>query len=499
MASVTRAIAGGSVALRTRALPGAWARPREYDRQSLVRAAASAALVVLVAGSAALVMLAASRSSFLTPTTQPEYFPNWMAGPLAGIWPRGAISDDALRGLVSGLLAAMYLAYLASVLLGGRIGVRPLITAIVLVHVVFVLSPPLQYTDVFNYINYGRMGVVHHLNPYVAAPILEPHTDPAFAISNWHYLVSPYGPLFTLLTYALVPLGVIGSFWALKILVALASLATLLLVWRCAELLGRDRVRAVAIVGLNPLVLMWELGADHTDMLMMPPLMLAVYLLLRARADGPAAAGWRGLRREHLAAAALVPAIAIKISAAVLAPVALAAAPRRRAYLVGLAVVGAVMGLVSVVAFGVRLPGVGTQTSLVTDVGPANIIGWLIGQHGETDGLRTVLTLLSGVVVLGAAALALRRESDWLALAGIGLAAVWLTTSWFTPWYIVWILPFAALAARPRLWIALFAMGIYLLLAFGPEIASLMHTLHLDPYASALGQQHRQVILRLVR
>ena len=91
------------------------------------------------------------------------------------------------------------------------------------VQLMFLLSPPLEYTDVFNYINYGRMGVVHHLNPYATLPLDEPHGDPAYAISNWHYLRSPYGQLFTLITYALVPLGVARSLWALKIVRACAA------------------------------------------------------------------------------------------------------------------------------------------------------------------------------------------------------------------------------------------------------------------------------------
>ena len=30
------------------------------------------------------------------------------------------------------------------------------------------------------------MGVIDHLNPYTTIPALEPHSDPSFALSNWH-------------------------------------------------------------------------------------------------------------------------------------------------------------------------------------------------------------------------------------------------------------------------------------------------------------------------
>ena len=68
------------------------------------------------------------------------------------------------------------------------------------VHAIFLLSPPLALTDLFNYVNYARMEVEHGLNPYTTIPVLEPHSDPTFLLSNWHQLLSPYGPLFTLLT-----------------------------------------------------------------------------------------------------------------------------------------------------------------------------------------------------------------------------------------------------------------------------------------------------------
>ena len=152
-----------------------------------------------------------------------------------------------------------------------------------LVHAIFLISPPLALTDMFNYINYGRMEVVHNLNPYTTIPVLEPHNDPSYALSNWHELLSPYGPLFTLLTFAVVPLGVAASFWALKGILVAASLAIIVLVWKCARLLGREPVGAIVLVGLNPIVLVWGLGAGHNDFLMILFIMVGFYLLLLSR------------------------------------------------------------------------------------------------------------------------------------------------------------------------------------------------------------------------
>src|SRR5271154_3426309 len=240
-------------------------------------------LLIIVACSLFVVVIASDRPSILSPTTHTGFFRQWMAGPLGGAWPGLTSNSNTLKSLFSGAIVAMYAAYLAGLVYLPRLRARWTISAILAVHVIFFLAPPLALTDVFNYINYGRMEVVHHLNPYTTIPILEPHGDPSYALSNWHQLLSPYGPLFTMLTFVVVPLGVAGSFWALKILLAATSLGTLMLVWKSAKLLDRDPVTAVALVGLNPVVLVWGLGGDHNDFLMLFFIMLGFYLLLRAR------------------------------------------------------------------------------------------------------------------------------------------------------------------------------------------------------------------------
>ncbi len=73
-----------------------------------------------------------------------------------------------------------------------------------------------------------------------------------------------------------------------------ASLGTILLVWKCARLLGRDPMKAIVFVGLNPVVLVWGLGGDHNDFIMMFLVVLGFYLLLLAGAGGRARAGVRG-------------------------------------------------------------------------------------------------------------------------------------------------------------------------------------------------------------
>src|SRR5207237_8478892 len=96
-------------------------------------------------------------------------------------------------------------------------------------------------------------------------------------------LPSPFGPLFVVASYALVPLGVAGGLWALKLITAAASLVIVWLVWRCAERLGRDPLRAALFVGLNPVVLLFGVGGAHNDFLAIAFVMAGVYLAVAGR------------------------------------------------------------------------------------------------------------------------------------------------------------------------------------------------------------------------
>jgi hypothetical protein len=483
---------------------------------------AALALALVVAGSLLLVVVSANRPSLLSPTTHANFFPHWMAGPLGGLWPGLTGNGTTLRWLFTGAILVMYLAYVVALRYSGRLHARWVIAAILAVHAIFLLAPPLALTDVFNYINYGRMEIVHHLNPYTTIPISEPHSDPSFALSNWHQLLSPYGPLFTLLTFAVVPLGVAGSFWALKCILALASLATIYLVWKCARLLGRDPVAAIVLVGLNPIVLVWGLGGDHNDFLTMLLIVLAFYLLLRARATGaaptegrqPTSAGQairllarvRGLLlplspAEIAAGTAFVTAAAIKASAGILIPVVLVGllrAPRRLTQVVlGMALAGSVIALVSLVAFGLHIPDLNTQSRLVTNESVPNLIGLLIGVGGENESVRVVMSAVLGASVLLCCAMAWRTR-DSLAASGWASVALLVTLSWVLPWYVLWVLPLAALAGSRRLRNAALVLGVYLIVAWAPASTLVWNAIGFHPEKTPLGRLHQRYVKELL-
>jgi hypothetical protein len=501
---------------------------RAAERVLSDRRIAAALLVAIVACAAIVVLAAADRPSVLSATTTAHYFPHWMAGPLGGMWPWLTRDPRILRDMFTGALVVMYACYLASLRYAPRAPARWTAAAIVAVHIVLFLSPPLALTDVFNYVNYGRMEVVHHLNPYTTTPILEPHDDPAFALSNWHQLLSPYGPLFTLITFVVVPLGLAGSFWALKAILAAASLSLILVVWKSARLLADrrpqgsrlqvDPVVAIALVGLNPIVIMWGLGGVHNDFITMLFVMLAFYAMLRAgmmpgvvrpmeEGESPRAL----LALTVGAGAALMTAVALKASAAILIPIVLAcqvagwgtgrsAALHRRnllRLLAGMALGALVWGAASVAAFGPHLPDLATQGRLVTMFSAPNLLGLALLQGGETTTLRLIL---SGVLVLVIAACSLlayrRRES--LTGAGWATVALLVTLSWVLPWYVLWLLPLAALAGSRRLRTTALVLGVYFIAAWSPVSGGLLHAIGFHPERTSLGKLHQRYVKELL-
>jgi hypothetical protein len=475
------------------------------------------ALIAILACSLLLVVAAANRPSLLAATTTPHFFPHWMAGPLGGLWPSLTRSTQGLRYLFSGAIVVMYASYLVGLRYVPRLPARWAIAAVVGAHAIMFLAPPLALTDIFNYINYGRMEIVHHLNPYTTTPILEPHSDPSYALSNWHQLLSPYGPVFTLMTFAVVPLGVAASFWTLKGLLMLASLATVLLVWRSARLLGRDPVAAIVLVGLNPIVLVWGLGGDHNDFLMMFFAVLGFYLLLRTgslpgaftRGSGdvaaaeatPAMPASRAAAWRMGAGAAFVAAVAIKASAGILLPVVLASLLRSRRDLsqvaLGMVVSAIVLGAGSVIAFGPHFPDLATQGRLVTMVSLPNLLGLALAQGGETNTLRLLLSVVLLASVAACSVLAWRRR-DSLAAAGWASVALLVTLSWVLPWYVLWVLPLAALSSSRRLRTTALLLGVYFILAWAPIAGTAFNAIGFHPEKTSLGRLHQRYVKELL-
>jgi hypothetical protein len=333
-----------------------------------------------------------------------------------------------------------------------RLGHRAIWVAIVFLLGIFACLPPLLSHDVYSYVDYARLGVLHGLDPYVHPPSSAP-TDAAFAHVTWTETTSAYGPLFTLSTYPLAWLPVEAAVYVLKATSAAAVLGIAVLVARLAPRRGIDPTRAAAFVALNPLVLVHVVGGPHNDSIAVLLMILGIAAVLTAR--------------ELSAGAALLAAALTKATAGLIFPFALLATAKspptglKVAYRTTFRPMGRLL--------------LGAAGAMVV-IGVAGWLGvgwdWLhaFTLAGENQGRTSYMSLpittarLTGLDpdttrlafgVLFAALVAYlltwtARGGDWLRASAWAMTGLLIATAWLLPWYLLWPLPLAALS-RDRL------------------------------------------------
>lgn len=364
---------------------------------------------------------------------------------LAGAF--NAVGLDIHAGGAMLALMAMLGCYVVVVSSARQLSGRAVLGAIAALYAIVLFAPPLISTDIFSYQAYSRMGAVYGFNPYLNGPhgIAQ---DPLFSYigAKWAYIPSVYGPVFTALSYALAPLSIAAGVVAYKLVAVIAALAIVAMVWNAARLRGVDPVRAVAIVGLNPLLALYGVGGGHNDLLMMVPLVGAVYATM--------------LGRDRMGGFLTVLGVGIKLTGGIVLPFLVAAGGplrdrRRRIDL--LTAAGATIALVA--ALGMALFGTGifhmfatveqsqsegdwhSVPGLIVTLG-APTVGHLIGFAFTFAFLIVTVRLLRRVW---------RGQMDWIDGAAWATFAMLVSANSLLPWYVAWLLPLTALSTDRRL------------------------------------------------
>jgi hypothetical protein len=330
----------------------------------------------------------------------------------------------------------------------------------------FALAPVLLSHDVYSYVDYARLGVVHGLDPYVHPPAAAPF-DPAYTRVTWIDATSAYGPLFTLATYPLAQLPVWLAVAVLKAAAALSVLGTAVLVARMASMRGVSPLGAAAFVALNPLVLIHVVGGAHNDGLAMLLATIGVAAMLTSR--------------EASAGATFIATFAIKAPAALAAPFALVGAARMKPC----APYKGPKASTGIGGPGVRLLAGAVLAALVVGVAAHATFGWhwldAIGLAGEnqhrTSHMSIPITLarITGLdpTAVRAGALGLYgilfiyllirtwQGTDWLRCAAWASFALLMATAWLLPWYLIWALPLVALSRDRPLQLLTLALTAY--------------------------------------
>jgi hypothetical protein len=358
---------------------------------------------------------------------------------------------------------AGFVAYLGVLVWAPRLGRRTIWGAIVVLLILFACLPPLLSHDVYSYVDYARLGVLHGLDPYVHPPSSAP-ADPAFSHVTWTETTSAYGPLFTLLTYPLAWLPVEAAVYALKAASAAAVLGIAVLVARLAPVRGVDPTRAAAFVALNPLVLVHVVGGPHNDSLTVLLMTLGIGGALTAR--------------ELTAGAALATAGLTKATAGLIFPFALLATAKSPPtglkvgiyatfrpvgrLLLGVAGALAVVGVAGWLGFGwdwlhaFALAGEnqGRTSHMSIPITTARLTGL------DPDATRLAFGLLYTVLVAYLLTWT-ARGNDWLRASAWAMAGLLIATAWLLPWYLIWALPQAALSRDRPLQLLLLGLTAY--------------------------------------
>jgi hypothetical protein len=463
MESVAAAVNGGSSASHATRFPLA------------LSALGTAGLVGVVASVFGVVAGAAGAPTSYVPARSGG-FPGWLSGPLHGLG----------LGIGSGsfqtLTLVMCASYAAVLFTAGALPGRAIALTIVTAYVVLLLGPPLISQDVFGYLAFARLGVLHGLDPYTHVAAEAP-TDAVFPFIGWPFQHSPYGPLFTLGSYPLAPLGLAGGLWALKAVAVASSLGAIALTASAASRMGRSAKAAAVFVGLNPVLLELAVGGAHNDTLVLLALAGALALAAGTAEAGcaggaagatGAAGGATGVPHLRATAAVLAAGVGVKASAGLVLPfVVLAPAAWRERGRVAASALGALvlLAIMAIVGFGTNafgfLDALNEQQQIIATHSIPAETARLAGLSGVPGWWRDAF-LVGLVLVLALTLWRTARGADWRAMAGWATLALLLSTAWLLPWYAIWALPLAALADSRRLRAATLAFCAYAILIHLP-------------------------------
>jgi hypothetical protein len=363
-----------------------------------------------------------------------------------------------LIGLIAVVAAAVGFILILREAWHQRISARLVFMLAIAFHLLVLTLPLLFSRDVYSYAYYGRIWSTYGANPYVLTPSDFPTNSLAHLTwPGWRGTPSVYGPLFTWVS--VVTTGVLQSVHSVirgfQVVAALSSVGTMIVVWRLVHRVRPERaVFAVAVIGLNPIVVFQVVGGGHNDMLVAFFVACAVSFVFA--------------RRDLAAAVCLALGMSVKASAVVpliLLAVAIAAnaEPERRARLLAKygAVVGGIWLFLAAPFLQSTNPTLGMFELSSHDSGkaPGQLLvhaltwfgTWVGGAAAEKPAMILAHVLLFGLTAVGVWMIArriwldpsARRPTAQVAAWGWALITVILLAPMLGAWYLVWVLPLA--------------------------------------------------------
>jgi len=342
----------------------------------------------------------------------------------------------------------------------GEITMRLALGLSVAFHLAIVLLPLLISRDVYSYIAHGQIVSIHHANPYVQTPADFPSFLTRTLVGpKWVDTPSVYGPLFSLLAGVVTRISthldeLVDAF---RLIAVAASMATTFVISAVARRVRPSRAAfAVAVFGVNPVVLFHSAGSGHNDLLVALAVAIAAWCVVRDRtiwAVGVLTCG------ALIKATAFLPLLFLVVWVAWRRP----PSDRVRAGAVHAGVALVLVALVAAPFLQLHDPTLGMRELSAHE-------GWLAPSRffrrvldaisGDTLGVVTRVAFAFGLVVavvvlvraVARAAASGRPPTELLGAWGWSLLALTLLGPVLLPWYLAWSLPLIWILPRvPRI------------------------------------------------
>jgi hypothetical protein len=390
----------------------------------------------------------------------PESLRLGVPSPFLGLLGRTGLHLPAALLIVA--LILLFLSYALAVWAAEHLPAWIVLSAIALFVLIVLVAPPTISTDVFSYQAYGQMFRAYHSNPYLHGTYsicgngqdLSNNQICSYIGAKWISTPSVYGPLFTLLSslwggsLQLSTSAVAASVFAFKLIAAVSAVGTMWLLWYAAKLRGVSPVRAVALFGLNPLVVFYGIGGGHNDLLELLFTTAGIYTVL--------------LHRNRAGGSLITLGAGIKLTAGLLLPFVLAsgsepdADKRRRSLLLGTAITAVILLGAALIAFRSGIWHLPSTLDQVQNEGAGQTLPGFIATILHLTTLGHIVGAVLGVIFIGLCVWLLikvhRGELDWIDGAGWATFGLLVSTSSILPWYGAWMLPLVALSHNRKLW-----------------------------------------------
>jgi hypothetical protein len=365
-------------------------------------------------------------------------------------------SQAVYLGAFAALFALQYVAYRLVRRQPEAVPLDMIVAGQIIFGILNVWIYPVAALDLYDYLMYGRIVLVHGGNPFLQPP--STFADPLLAYSPWPNERSVYGPLWQLVS--LIPTSFAGDdllrgLIAFKLLGLVTFVACALVIWRLLRRLCPHYAAAGTLLfAWNPLLQFELVGNGHNDVVMVLLVLLTVWALV---------AELRLLVLPLLALAVLTKLLAVALGPVVLYGLLRGQRPLREK-LIAIAGGGAIGLGLAVVLYAPFWGGLDTLYFLSRGnwftASLPTMLRELLRQWFPFDEAGRLSALL---VALGYATFTVvrlvflwreeRRErvadTDWQpwlrAAFDVTFAYLAFATLWWQPWYLVWLVALAAL------------------------------------------------------